>query len=349
MSTNAVDLAIRMTADASDVEAAFDGVGSSALAMGDDVERASRTAESATGRLDGVADAADNMGSKSSQAAGGLGDLGGALSMMPGPLGAVGAGMEAVAPAIMGVTGAMDLVNLATSSNIVLTARARVATIAHAVASRITAVAIRVMAAAQWAMNAAMAANPVGLVVLAVIALIAVVVIAYKKSETFRNIVQGAMRAATTAVGWVVDKVSDLVSWIRDKAVAAWDRLKEAAVNAAEWIADKVGGAFDAATAPVQWLIDKVQDLLGLISDIKIPGMGDAEGNGTLVGGGFTPKAGKTVLPSQLSSASGAPTVDARTYVTVDGSGIVDENAVARTIEQALARRSTRLGGVVFA
>jgi phage-related protein len=55
------------------------------------------------------------------------------------------------------------------------------------------------MTAAQWALNAAMSANPIGLVILAIVALVAIVVIAYKRSETFRNIVQAAFRAVLGA------------------------------------------------------------------------------------------------------------------------------------------------------
>lgn len=44
---------------------------------------------------------------------------------------------------------------------------------------------------AQWAMNAALIANPIGLVVVAIAALVAGLVIAYKRSETFRTIVGG--------------------------------------------------------------------------------------------------------------------------------------------------------------
>lgn len=49
--------------------------------------------------------------------------------------------------------------------------------------------ATKVMAAGQWLLNAALSANPIGLVVAAIAALVAGLVYAYNKSETFRNIV----------------------------------------------------------------------------------------------------------------------------------------------------------------
>lgn len=69
--------------------------------------------------------------------------------------------------------------------------------------------------AVQWALNAAMAANPIGLIVLAIVALVAVLVLAYKKSETFRNIVNGALRGVLAAARAVW-------SGIKAAAVAVW-------------------------------------------------------------------------------------------------------------------------------
>src|SRR5690606_12898887 len=60
-------------------------------------------------------------------------------------------------------------------------------------------VATKVWAATQWLLNAAMSANPIGLIILAIVALVAALVIAYKKSETFRKIVQGIGSALKTA------------------------------------------------------------------------------------------------------------------------------------------------------
>lgn len=53
-------------------------------------------------------------------------------------------------------------------------------------------------AAAQWLLNAAMTANPISLVIVALAALVAGIVIAYKQSTTFRDIVNGAAHA----FGW---------------------------------------------------------------------------------------------------------------------------------------------------
>lgn len=77
------------------------------------------------------------------------------------------------------------------------------------VQEKIGAAVTKAVAAAQWLLNAAMEANPIGLVVVALAALVAGLVIAYKKSETFRNIVNGAFKGVQKAVGFVVGFIKD--------------------------------------------------------------------------------------------------------------------------------------------
>jgi hypothetical protein len=58
---------------------------------------------------------------------------------------------------------------------------------------------------AQRALNLVMRANPIGLIITGLTLLVGGLILAYKKSETFRTIVQGAMRAVQKAFGWIVD------------------------------------------------------------------------------------------------------------------------------------------------
>ena len=61
--------------------------------------------------------------------------------------------------------------------------------------------------AVQAAFNAVMALNPITLIVIGVVALVAALVIAYKKFEGFRNLVDGVFKFLKTAVGLWVDGV----------------------------------------------------------------------------------------------------------------------------------------------
>lgn len=95
------------------------------------------------------------------------------------------------------------------------TIRSTAANVANRTSSLAAAAASKVWAAGQWLLNAALTANPIGLVILAIVALVAAIVVAYRRSETFRTVVQAAMRGVQVAFGWVLTKVQQLVGWIR--------------------------------------------------------------------------------------------------------------------------------------
>lgn len=65
-------------------------------------------------------------------------------------------------------------------------------TLAYAAASKVA-------AAGQWLVNAALSANPIGLVIAAIVALVAIFVVLWKKNETFRRIVTATWEAIKTA------------------------------------------------------------------------------------------------------------------------------------------------------
>lgn len=66
-------------------------------------------------------------------------------------------------------------------------------------------------AAAQMILNVAMSLNPIGLIVIAIVALVAIFILAWKHSETFRNIVIGAFNAIKNAVQFAIKFVVDFV------------------------------------------------------------------------------------------------------------------------------------------
>lgn len=70
------------------------------------------------------------------------------------------------------------------------------------------AVASTVWTAAQWLLNAALTANPIGLVVLAIAGLVAGIIIAWKKSDKFRAVVKMLWNDVLKPFGkWVLDKL----------------------------------------------------------------------------------------------------------------------------------------------
>lgn len=84
-----------------------------------------------------------------------------------------------------------------------------------------------------------LAANPIVLVIAAIAALVAGFVIAYQKSETFRNIVDGAVRAVGDGAIWVRDRFVDLWNFIRDLP----GKIKSAAGSIASSVTSMIPGS----------------------------------------------------------------------------------------------------------
>lgn len=83
----------------------------------------------------------------------------------------------------------------------------------------------------QWALNAAMSANPIGMVVLGLTAVVGALVLAYKHSETFRNIIDGLWTKLKDFGGKVVevfDKVKNFIGLGKDTNINATTTTKTA-------------------------------------------------------------------------------------------------------------------------
>lgn len=128
--------------------------------------------------------------------------------------------LPGLSAAYTGVGGAVGVVTKAYGAN-------TLASIAHKVATVAAKVATAAMTAVQWLLNAALNANPIGLVVLAVAALAAAVIWAYKNVDWFRAIVdkafsllktavKAAVDAAGGAIGWLGDRIGDIIGKLRD-------------------------------------------------------------------------------------------------------------------------------------
>jgi len=188
--------------------------GSEGMATGFD--RASEAADGTEEKFEGIAyTLSGSLGLMAGVGAMAEGDLAGGLAMaaMGGADLAQGV-RKAVIPALQ----SMSLTNLRSAAS---SATATAAAVGQRAASIAAGAASKVWAAGQWLLNAALTANPIGLIILAIVALVVAIVVAYRRSETFRRIVQAAMRGVQIAFGWVLTKVQQLVGWIR----ANWPRL----------------------------------------------------------------------------------------------------------------------------
>ncbi|MEU7617183.1 phage tail tape measure protein [Micromonospora rifamycinica] len=148
------------------------------------------------------------------------------------------------------------LATAATTAGDAAQKRSVISTVASRVAMVATSVATKAWAAAQWLLNAAMTANPIGLIILAIVALVAGLVLAYQKSETFRAIVDAAFKAIAAAGMWLWNTglkpafenikrglagVGMIVTWWWQNIVQRYFR---AVVALALWLRDRVAQSF---------------------------------------------------------------------------------------------------------
>jgi hypothetical protein len=210
--------------DSSKLTQTFDQVGQSARKMSGDVGGASRSVSESAGGFDRAGEAADGAEGKAqgfSDTLTGTKDvMGGAAEIAKGNLFEgfvqVGQGAADLAGGLASfVIPAVKNMSTAMLGNAVQAARTTATTVAQKAAMLAGAAATNVMTVAQKGMNLAMRMNPIGLVVTAIALLVAGIIIAYKRSETFRNIVQGAMRGVQTAFGWVTSAGGKVIDWFK--------------------------------------------------------------------------------------------------------------------------------------
>lgn len=258
--------------DADKLERTFDSVGASAKAMSDDVGKASKDVGAS---FDRVGEAADNteqraMGFRDTLT--GVQDTSAGLSqIMKGDLfGGVltlGAGVGDLASGFANfLIPAMKNASIGMLRNAADTAKSTAANTAHKVSSLASTGATWAQTTAQRALNAAMKANPIVLVVSLLAALVGAIVLAYKKSETFRNIVDGAMRGARTAIGWVLDKGKELLGWFGNLAG------KISAVGGP--IVEAISWPYRQAFNAIAWLWNNTAGRLSFTAPDWIPGIG---------------------------------------------------------------------------
>lgn len=165
---------------------------------------------------------------------------------------------------------------------------------------------------AMWLLNAAIMANPIGLIVAAIAALVTAFVIAYQKSETFRNIVNGVLRAVQRVAGDVVAYVIDMFrSWLNVWLTVA-DAMVSGAAKALGWIPGlgpklkTANKAFDAWRADLNSTLDGLAD--------------DARGWGDNVASGFALGISKNSYKAIQAAGSMANKVQSQAKLTLESS-----------------------------
>lgn len=218
-------------------------------------------------------------------------------------------------------------------------ALAKVKLVAYKVAQVAITAATKAWAVAQWLLNLAMTANPIGLVVIGVVALIAVFVLAYKKIGWFRtgvNAVWGWIKHNWPLVlGFLTGPIGMAVSVI----LTHWDTIKNGFRDVINWIIGKWN-----------WLADHMPKVsIPGIGDVALPHIPALAAGGTAVQSGAAlvgergpevvnlPR-GASVIPLPRARELGAGDVPDRvTVVQIDGREVM--RAMHRAQDDRVARR----------
>ena len=293
-------LAVDIVADARDANRAFDEASKSA----------GKTAEKIGDLGDRTGDTATGLGARAgARDAAGFGPAAAALTL--------------VATAMDATEGATILFRVAQESLSLSTIKDTAARIANTVATTAASAATKAWAAVQWVLNAAMTANPIGLIIAAIVALIAIVVIIATKTTWFQDIWE--------AVWGTIQKIVAVVwNWIKANwplilviltgpiglavlvITSHFDEIKSVVQGVFDSVKSAAGTELDAILHPIETVkaafdnvVDAVKRVIDWLGKIKVP---DAVSKiGDFVGGIFGRSA--PGAPSSSSGAGAAPTL----------------------------------------
>lgn len=199
------------------------------------------------------------------------------------------------------------------------------------VASKAAAAGTGLLTAAQWALNAAFVATPIGWIVLGVMGLVAAGVALYKNWDTVKE---------TATALW--ERVTSAFSGIKDSIVSAFHDAMDAAAGFFSWLDKKVegipiiGSIYQGAKSVGGWIADKIS--------------GHATGTSYFAGGWtrvnerggeiLNLPGGTQIIPHDVSKRMvGGPTI--QVYVTVQGN-VIGNQAYAQELGDTIVARILR-------
>jgi hypothetical protein len=214
----------------------------------------------------------------------------------------------------------------------------------------------------QLRLNLAFLANPIGIVIIAIVALVAAIVIAYKNSETFRRIVDAAFRAiqaaAAFAFGWIKEHWPLLLAIITGPiglavlAVARhWDAITDGARAVLGWFRSSwdairaiLVAPFTAAWSAISGIIDRIRSAVSSVTSLiekipvpKIPHIPGVNAAGTSAGATATFRGVAHAPAAARGTTGGGGTV-------INISGALDPEGVARQVRRILSGHDVRVG-----
>lgn len=210
------------------------------------------------------------------------------------------------------VAAATGVSTAATNGGILSTLRLSAASIAQSVAGLAArgaalagAAAMGVATAAQWLWNAAMSANPIGIVIIAIVALVAAIVWVATQTTFFQDLWRNAVKVIGTAASWLynnavkpaMDGIGAAFRWVYNSVIAPVVAGIRTAINAAGMVVRflwtqyvqpalvAVGRQFQTARATVAAVMSAIGGAIGAAGNAI---RGAFSGIGSFIGGAFS-------------------------------------------------------------
>lgn len=230
---------LTLAGDGTALERAFESVGQSSKKLADDVGASSKRIEKEAGDgFDRAGEAADQFDTRSMGARDGItgiqDTMTGFSSLAQGDyvngLLNLGSGFSDIGSSLYNfVIPSLKSLSKATIMNAANLVKNTAATVASKAAQLAVSAATKAWAAAQWLINAALTANPIGLVIAAIALLALGIIYAYKHSDKFRAIVQGALNGVLSVAkavgGWFVNTFWPWLKNVMDKVIGAFQAV----------------------------------------------------------------------------------------------------------------------------
>ena len=208
----------------------------------------------------------------------------------------------------------------------------------------------------QWLLNAALNANPLGLIILALAAIAGGIYLAYTRSETFRRIVgdamdvvKGAVQGLDRAFDALLNAARAAFNWVTDHwklALFAFGPIGAAVYLISEnfeRIKNWANYAKDAIINFIRAVTEPIKDLMELIGRIKLPKFPN-----TRLPGPFSLPAPAMAAAGVSSTKAGARAASgAGSPLTINVYGAIDPEGTARAIRRVLQGHERRQGRTV--
>jgi hypothetical protein len=238
----------------------------------------------------------------------------------------------------------------------------QIQTVAVSVAQKAAAIATTIWNGATRLLNATMRANPIGAVITIVMLLVAAIIYAYRNSETFRRIVDAAFRAVKVAAQFAFDWIKAnwplllaIITGPIGLAVLAiakhWDKIRAGAQAVIGWFSSAwqairavLVAPFESAWSVISGIISKitsaVRTVTSAIKSIPTPKVPDL--NPFSAAPATAAVSGARVAGLRRGVASTGSGGSAG--VTINISGALDPEGVARQIRRVLGDHNVRMG-----